>query len=782
MGFAAIPWRGGLRALLPLILVTGAVIGAQSPLLAGPASAQSAAPAADKAANKAVVIRGNQRIESETILAYLGLRPGQTIGAADLNQAVKRLYDTGLFSDVRIIPSGNQLTVEVTENPSINKIEFEGNDDLTDEELEKVIELRPRLPFNVAAAEADARRIADVYRSTGRFGAKVEPVIIKRSENRVDLIFEIEEGDVTGISAINFVGNEAFSDGDLRDEIATTESGLLSFITSTDIYDPNRLDLDKELLRNFYLENGYADFVVQSANAELAPDKEGFVITFTVSEGQQYDFGKTSLDVAADGLKPEDFEGAIPELAGETYDASRVADIALKLTEIAGEKGFAFIDVKPRAHKNEAAHTIDITFEVGEGPRVFVERIEILGNTQTLDRVIRRRIGIAEGDPFNARKIREAERRIRGLNYFKRVEITPVQGSAPDRAILQVRVEEKSTGSLSFGIGFSSSVGPIGNIALTERNFLGRGQYVNFQITATGDTQVYNFAFTEPAFLGRDLSVGMRAFYIDDDRSDDSSYEIARLGIGPTVSFPLAEDLRLALNYEFRRDDVEVDNWSSPVIQEDEGRRITSMLGYDLTFDQRNDPISPTSGYLLTGGQDFAGLGGDARYVRFNGSAKGWTSFFDDQVVASLEFDLGAIYAWDNRTHVNERYFLGGSSLRGFSALGIGPRDTVTDDALGGNYSAVTRLEVSFPLGLPEELGIYGGLFVDAGTLFGLDDNPVDAAGNPIDDDPKLRVSAGALLFLATPFGPLEMSFGVPIVKEEYDDTELFRLSIGTRF
>ncbi len=440
------------------------------------------------------------------------------------------------------------------------------------------------------------------------------------------------------------------------------------------------------------------------------------------------------------------------------------------MTDLAGERGFAFVQVRPRPRKDQENRTIGITFEVVEGPRVFVERIEIEGNTQTLDRVIRREIEVVEGDAFDARKIRDAQRRIRALNYFSRVEIETEPGASDDRAVLKVQVEEQSTGSLSFGIGYSSSNGPIGNVALTERNFLGRGQIVNVQVTAAGDTQVYDFNFVEPAFLDRDLSVGFRAFYIDQSATNELNFDVTRLGFGPTVGFPLSDDARLSLNYEFRREDVVVSPASSPALQQDAGVSLISSVGYALFYDQRNDAIEPTAGYLLQLDQDFAGLGGNTRYVRGHPTAKAWTAFLDDQVVASLEMELGGIVGLGDDIKVNERFFLGGASLRGFASQGVGPRDTVTDDALGGNYSAAVRLEVSFPLGLPEELGIYGGLFVDAGSLWGLDGNLIGANGLPIDDKAYLRVGAGALLFVDTPFGPLELSFGTPIIKEDYDE------------
>ena len=790
MGSASFAWRrraGGLL-LWAAVLAPGLALTLQ--FLATPAFAQAPAaappPAQARGGQQSVVIRGNRRIEADTILAYMNLQPGQKVTAQDLNSAVRRLFDTGLFRDVQIIPENDQLIVEVVENPSINEIAFEGNHALKDEDLQRIISLRPRLPFTVSGAEADAQAIVEVYRRTGRYGAEVEPVIIERSDNRVDLVFEIKEGDLTGVSAIDFVGNKVFSDRRLRGVIETTETGLLSFLTSTDVYDPDRLELDKELLRNYYFKRGYADFNVLSATAELSPDREGFFITFTVEEGEQYTFGDLDVNVTARGLDPEEFQALIPKnLSGDVYDASEVEKIVNDMTDLAGQRGFAFVQVKPRAHKNEEDRTIGITFDVVEGPRVFVERIEIEGNTQTLDRVIRREIELVEGDPFDARKIRESQRRIRALNYFSKVDIATEPGATEDRAVLKVRVEEKSTGSLSFGIGYSSSAGPIGNIALTERNFLGRGQIVNVQATAAGNTQVYDFNFVEPRFLDRDLSVGFRAFYIDQQPSNNNNnnnYQIKRLGFSPTVGFPLGENTRLTTRYAFAREDVQINANASPALKADEGLSTTSAVGYGLTYDQRSDPIEPTSGYLVTFDQSFAGLGGE-RFVRQQGSIKNWLSFFDDQVIASLELEFGTVFGYGgDDVKVNNRFFLGGESLRGFAAFGVGPRDTVTDDALGGNYRVASQLEVSFPLGLPEELGIYGGLFVDAGTLWGVDGNPIGANGLPIDTKEYPRVGAGALLFVDTPFGPLELSLGTPIVKQDYDQSEIFRLSIGTRF
>ena len=769
---ASDPWRTTVLAHVTAFACLCLVALTNAPT----ASAQTLAQAG--AREQSVIVQGNRRIEAETILSYMDLTQGQTVTAEDLNRAVRRLFDTGLFKDVQIIPAENQLIVEVIENPSINEIAFEGNDALADEDLERIISLRPRLPFTVSSAEADAQAIIEIYRRTGRYGAEIEPVIIERSDNRVDLVFEISEGELTGVSAIDFVGNTVFSDRRLRGAIETSESGLFAAFLSSDVYDPDRLELDKELLRNYYFERGYADFTVLSATAELSPDREGFFITFTVSEGEEYTFGELDVNVRARGVDQEAFEALLPELAGDTYDSSVVEEITNELTDLAGQEGFAFVQVRPRARKNSEERIIDLTFEVAEGPRVFIERIEIEGNNQTLDRVIRREIDLVEGDPFDARKIRDARRRIRALRYFSSVELTTDRGETDDRATLRVKVREQSTGSLSFGVGFSTSAGPVGNVLLSERNFLGRGQELNLSVTAAGDTQVYDFSFTEPRFLDRDLSVGLRAFLIDDDRTDTSSIEISRLGGGPVVGFPLSEDADLSLRYEFLREDITVDNTASVVLQNDAGVRFTSRVGYTVTYDQRNDALEPTEGYLLRGDQDFAGLGGDARYVSTIASAKGWTSFFGDELVTSLEIEGAAIFGFSDDVQFNERFFLGGSNLRGFADEGAGPRDTATNDSLGGNFRLRSRLQASFPLGLPDEFGIFGGAFIDAGTLFDLDNDD----GGRIDDSANFRVSAGGLLFISTPFGPLELSLGFPLVKEEEDDTELFRLSIGTRF
>lgn len=748
-----------------------------------------------------IVVIGNQRIEPATVASYLALGPGDPITEAALNRSVRQLFDTGLFRDAAIAPDGTRLLVQVVENPSINRINFEGNDLISDEQMLALITSRPRRPYTRSRAEADAEVLIENYRRTGRYGAIVEPVIIELPDNRVDLVFEITEGEVTEIYEINFVGNDVFSDRTLRGEIDTSESGLLGFLLSSDVYDPDRLEFDKQLLRRFYLSEGYADFAVLSAVAELAPDRQGFYITFTVEEGEQYTFGDIDVRSSAEGLDPEVFRALIPPLTGETYDASLVEDIIEDMVFRAGQDGFAFVDVRPLAQRNEVDRTISLIFELREGPRVYVERIEIEGNDRTLDRVIRRQFDIVEGDAFNAREIEQARGRIRALGYFRTVDVRTERGATEDRAQVKVEVAEQSTGSINFGIGFSSASGPTGEISIQEANFLGRGQFVRARLRVAEDNEVVDLTFQEPAFLNRDLTLGLNGFYRNEDLDSESSFQLTSYGFIPSLTFPVSDVGRLQVLYEISDDEVrDFVRVTSPFIQDDAGRQTTSAFGFRYTHDLRNDPIEPTDGYLLTLSQTFAGVGGGAQYTRTVASAKGWTSFLDDDIVASLEVEGGLAVAFNDGLRITDRFFLGGESFRGFAFAGLGPRDQTAvpntnlrrSDSLGGNMYVVGRAEVSFPLGLPDEFGIYGGVFADVGTLWGLDnDTTTDRRGTgvllpgqtiSVDDSANLRASVGFTLFLDSAFGPLKLNFATPLAKENGDEKEFFRLSVGTRF
>ena len=757
-----------LRAGLLLMLI------ALGTVAAPPARAQTGPTVED------VLVLGNRRIDPATVEAYLALGPGDPITAEAVNASVRRLFETGLFRDAEIAVDGRTLVVRVDENPTINRIVFEGNDLLEDEQLLAAITSRPRRAFTRSRVEADAQILGDIYRQTGRYATEIEPVVIELPENRVDLVFEIDEGAVTGVASISFVGNEAFSDGRLRDVIETTETGIFGFLLTSDIYDPDRLEFDRELLRRFYLSRGYADFTVLSAVAELAPDREGFLITFTVEEGEIYEFGEQRVEVNAPGLEAETFEALIEGEPGDTYDADMVENNINRMIFEAGQEGFAFIDVRPRAIRDPDANTIGVVYELVEGPRVFVERIEIEGNDRTLDRVIRRQFALAEGDAFNSRAIRNAETRIRALGFFSSVEVS-TERVAQDRAVVNVEVEEQSTGSLTFGAGFSTDQGVLGEVNITERNFLGRGQLVRARVLVAGDQQVFDFAFREPAFLDRPLSAGFNVFYRLEDRQDESSFDETNFGFVPTVAFPVSENGRLQLNYQISSDEIrDVSEDASPLIQADAGTQITSLVGYNYTYDRRNDPFDTTGGYLLEFGQDFAGLGGDAQYVRTRGRGRVFQGFFDDDVVTSLEIEGGHIQSFGDEVRITDRFFIGGDTLRGFAQGGVGPRDQVTGDALGGNVFAVARAEVSFPVGLPEDFGVFGGLFTDVGSLWTLDET--DAGAYEIDDGFALRGSAGVSVFWDSAFGPLRVNIAYPYLSEDGDDEQIFRLTAGTRF
>lgn len=742
-----------------------------------------------------ILVEGARRVDEGTVRAYMTVAVGEPATPAAINESVRRLFETGLFENVEITPLADGLLVQVREAPYINRIEFEGADKIEPEELQGVISSAPRNAFSRAQADADAQAIRELYRRTGRYGAQVEPKIIRRDNNRVDLVFEIEEGERTGVREISFVGNSRFSDGTLRGVVATKESGFLGWLYSADTYDPDKLEFDKELLRNYYLENGYADFRVLSATAELTPDREDFVIVFTVEEGEVYAFGEQKVETSLRDLDPELLQAQIIGAPGDDYDAGDVRKTVDALIYEAGRAGYAFIDVKQIPVKHEDSRTVDITYQIEEGPRVYVERINIEGNSRTQDRVLRREFDILEGDAYDTNAVQKARNRLRALGYFSDVKVDTVRGSADDRAVINVTVEEQLTGSISFGLGFSSSDGVLAEITVTEKNFLGRGQTVSASLNLSGTDQTAAFSFIEPRLLDRDLAAGFRIAYSKEDNTDESSYEETNIGFHPFVEFPIAEDQRLRLRYRISSDEIrDVSETASPAIIADEGTALTSSVGVSWTYDLRNDPVEPTSGFLFTSSADVAGLGGTPAYLRTQGSAKGWTSFFDDELVGSLELAAGGIVSPNESLRVTDRFRLGGDSFRGFDSGGVGPRDISVfnsagerrDDALGGNYYAIARANLSFPLGLPDELGIYGGLFADAGTVWGLDQTTyVDnfAGGTvTVDDGLFLRASVGASLFIDSPFGPLRFNFAYPVVREEYDAREYFRFTAGTRF
>ncbi len=739
-------------------------------------------------------VAGNQRIEGDTIRSYAGIEAGQPVTPEDLNLAVRRLYDSGLFESVDVMPEAGRLVITVVENPTINQIAFEGNSSIKDEQLMEVVHLRPRLAYSVAAAEQDAQAIIDAYRQAGRYGAQVNPVLIRQSENRVDLVFEIFEGRVTQIQRINFVGNEIYTDRQLRRVIESGQANWLSFLFGNVSYDADRLEVDKERLRQFYLERGYVDFQVDSGSAELLRERNGFFLNFTLTEGPRYNFGKMSVSSSARGLDAKQFEPLLyPVVGGGVYNVKLVNRVIERMTYEAGQQGYAFVEIRPQVTKNAQTHTVDINFELVEGSRVFVERIDITGNNRTLDRVIRRQFDVVEGDAFNSREVRDAEDRIKGLGYFKTATVSVRPGSTPQQALIGVQVEEQPTGSLNLGGAFSSSEGFTAQISVIERNFLGRGQTVSGSISASAENQNIEIGFTEPALYDRDLLAGFNLYWRETDY-DEQTFQTSSYGFEPRIGFPVSENGRLTLRYRISRDDIyDVEDDTSLIIINEEGPQWMSAVGATYSYDRRNSVVDPTAGFILTLSEDLAGLGGDVRQSKTRGTARAYTSYFEEALVLSAELEGGAIFS-DSGTRITERFNSGGDSFRGFARNGIGPRDfcevgecvapgqddVEVDEALGGNFYSVLRLDASFPLGLPEQYGIYGGLFSDWGSLWGLDDT--NGSMGVVNDGFEMRGSVGVSLFVDTAFAPLRFNYAIPVKEVDGDVVERFRFTLQTRF
>ncbi|MHA3978625.1 outer membrane protein assembly factor BamA [Halovulum sp. GXIMD14794] len=738
-----------------------------------------------------IQVEGNRRVATETIQVFSGLQRGQVADTGDLNTAFQRLFDTGLFEEVSVTPASGGVLIRVVENPTINFINIEGNQRLDDEVIQEVIELRQRQPFSRAAAEADAQRIQELYAASGRINATVQPQIIRLEDNRVNLVYQISEAPVTEVQRISFTGNRVYSDRRLRRVIETGQAGLFSFFFRNDTYNQDRLELDKQQLREFYLNRGYIDFDIQAASAEFARERNAFFLNFRVFEGEQWSYGNMSVTTFARGLPAADFEALIDVRPGQVYSAKRIDRIIERMNFQAGQQGFAFVEIVPQVTRDVANRRVNINFELIEGPRVFIERIDIRGNVETVDRVIRREFRVVEGDAFNSRELQDAENRLLALGFFESVDVRVREGSSPGRAIITVDVVEQPTGSLTFGAAYGSSEGLTGTISLTERNFLGRGQTVAIDLAGGSETSVLSFSFTEPRIFDQDLSGGFSIYWREFDY-DESSVNTRRAAFQPFLGFPLTDDSRLRLRARIGQDEIEIqDSNISPILEREAGDEFSTAIGATYTLDKRNSPVDPTAGFIFTLDQEFSLIGSGSRYSKTVATARTYTSLFDEEVILSAEVEGGALIAFNDETRFINRFNLGGDSFRGFERGGIGPRDICdncggpdgdedVDDALGGNMFGVARLEATFPLGLPSDYGIYGGVFTDVGSVWSLYDT--DGAMGEVDDGFKLRASAGVSLFWRTAIGPLRFNFATPYVKEEFDEPEYFRITIDTRF
>ncbi len=667
---------------------------------------------------QAIRIEGTQRVEPETVKSYLLVQPGDPFDAGRIDRSLKALFATGLFTDVTLRREGDTLVVRVVENPVINRVAFEGNHRLTDETLNSEIQLRPRSVYTRDKVQSDVKRILDLYRRNGHFAATVDPKVIPLAQNRVDLVFEIDEGAATGIRSINFIGNNAFSANRLREVVSTKETRWYRFLSTADTYDPDRLTYDRDLLRKFYLSQGYADFRIVSAVAELAPSRNGFLITFSVDEGARYKFGKVAITntlktVTANSLRP-----LLKTKEGDWYNADAVEGSITALTDGLGNLGYAFVDVEPLVRRDASKRTIDVNYVIKEGPRVYVERINITGNVRTLDSVIRREFRLVEGDAFNSSKLHRSEQNIKNLDFFSKVNITNVPGSAPDKTIINVDLQEKSTGDFSVGVGYSTADGPLADIGVHERNLLGRGDDLRLDTVVAVRDESIDLSFTEPYFMGRNLAAGYDLFATNQDNTAFAGFSQFSVGGTLRAGYQISEPLRQTWHYTLRQDRIyNVASTSSVYIQQEVGVRNTSSVGQVMLYDRRDNILDPTSGYYYSVGTDVAGLGGNVDYFRVEVTGGVYYPFSPDYVL-SFTGQEGRIFGLGQSVRIEDRFFVGGDNLRGFQTGGIGPRDAITHDALGGETYYVGSLSLTYPLGLPQELGMKGRVWSDFGNLF----------------------------------------------------------------
>ncbi|MGA9658412.1 MAG: outer membrane protein assembly factor BamA, partial [Asticcacaulis sp.] len=739
------------------------------------------APAVQTARVDRIVVSGNERIDSQTIISYLPFQPGATVDAQLIDLGVKTLYRTDLFSDVQIAMNGPEMVVTVIENPIINQVVFEGNHGTTKDKLREEVQIRPRGVFTKAKVQEDVQRIIELYRKGGRISATVTPKIIELPQKRVDLIFEINEGPKTGVSNVNFIGNHAFSDNELKSVVVTQKSSWWKFFSSNDNYDPDRMDYDRQQLTKYYTNRGYYDFRVISAVAELTPDRKDFAISYTLDEGQKYNFGRITIKTDNDKLKAENLQRAISIRPGQLYESDRVEKAVDDLTFAAGAAGYAFVDIRPSNEANPNTHTVDLTFNVHEGARVYIDKINIVGNTQTLDRVIRRQVLVSEGDAYNKALLERSKTYVRGLGFFKDVTLTEKPSTNLGKTNIEIAVQEQPTGELSFGAGFSSIQKFILDIGITQSNFRGTGQQVRARVQTGSIQKDIDFSFTEPRFMGRDVQAGFDLFQ-SSYHYDGVDYSTDSFGAGVRLGYSLNGFSMLRLRYNYRSDDVTYGSSSScDGLLYNCGQGITSSVGYSLSFDLRNDYLQPTRGWSAVLRQDFAGLGGNVKYVWTEGEAH-WYHGFRKDMVLHISATAGSKVPWQgDAIRVNDRFFKGGDSMRGFEYAGMGPRDLSTGYAIGGQTYIISSTELGIPNGLPDQYGLKTALFLDLGTLGNVDNRlKIDSSGRPLTnivDDMSLRASAGVTIRWKSPMGPVQFDLSQVLSKENYDKVETFRFS-----
>ena len=730
-----------------------------------------------------IIVKNNQRIDTETIISYLKLNTGDKINFKILNKKLKEMYKLGLFSDIKFRVSNNNLLVLIKENPMINNVNFIGNSKIKGDLIRKEIKLKSRNVYQKKELQDAVNIIRDLYKRSGYFSAKVKPNISNLSQNRIDITIKINEGNKTKIKGIKFIGNKIFSDKRLKAIVSTKETKFWRVLSAGDIYDPDRISYDKDLLRRYYLEEGYADFKIISAVAELTKDKSGFFITYSVDEGEKYKFGKVIIDNKNfKELKTKDIEKITREIEGKNYNINKLDEVIKSIKEYGGNKGFAFLVVRPNLKRQQETKKIDITINIDKSRKIYVSRINIKGNTRTKDKVIRREMRFSEGDAFSNEKLQRSEQRIRNLGFFENVESANKETKKNDRTDVVLNVKEKQTGQFNVGGGFSSTNGVLANVGISEANFLGKGQDVRIKLTVAEKATQLDLGFTEPYFLNKDITVGYDIFKTNTTYADESSFDNNVVGAGFRLGYMVTDRTRHLWNYSYKEESIEgIQSDASEFINNQKGDYTTSAISHRLTYFGINDRFNPSKGTTWSVSNKLAGLGGTVSFLKTDIKHSFFYSVSEDYVL-STHIKGGYIFGYDDdKVKLKDRYFLGADSFPGFEIAGVGPRDSTSanKDALGGNFMYTFRTELKFPIpGVAPQLGVDGALFGIAGAVGDIDEN----GGAKIKDDSTPRISFGIGIQWKSPFGPVRLDFAHAVLKEDYDQTKFFKFNFGATF
>ncbi|AAU03634.1 outer membrane protein assembly factor BamA [Rickettsia typhi] len=736
-----------------------------------------------------ITIKGNHRIERSTIESYLKFNVGETYNNSKEDEAIKRLYATSLFKNINMyITNDGNLIVNVTETPFISSVVFSGNSKIKTNILAKEIYTMSGESLSQAKIELDVKKILEIYKRSGRFSTKVIPKIKNLENNRVKVIFDIAEGPKTGIKSIYFSGNEHYSDSELKSIVLTKESRWFRFLENNDTYDPDRVEYDKELLREFYQSVGFADFRVISASVELNDTKEYFTLTYSIEEGEKYRFGNVTIDNKLTNINMKYLNKIVNIKQGKIFNMKKVDDIAEKIGEYFTANGYSAVNVYPEIKKNDN-HTADIKFIIEKGDKVYINKINIINNLKTEDHVIRRAFKIEEGDVINRSYIEKGERNLRNLDYFEKVSISLAKTKAKDKYDVNVEIDEKSTSSIGFDLGYNTAGGLFGRFSFLERNLVGTGKLLNAGVQVSKNSTSYYGCITDPHFLDRDLSLSVNAFRNYTGRgasvlnTTDQSYKLHSIGVKISLGYDMKEDLSHEIDYLIKRDILSAPSPSNSIfLNEQMGKLITSAIGHTITYDQTDNKIVPKNGYLVSGTQEFAGIGGDNKYIKHEIECKYYKSFIHNKVTLKLSAAGGDMAGLGGKiVRISDRFNLGDYSLRGFASGGVGPREKNTNEGLGGEKYYTFSTELNFPTPTPEEFNLTGAVFIDLGSVWGVGLNKKQyKTPNGFYNDKSLRASVGFGFIWVTRFAPIRMDWGFPIKKKQYDDTQNFHLRFST--